>query len=44
MTQEDALFIIRNFLDANWEQFSEFCEEHEESAQEVYEAIGGEPE
>ncbi|AGV99311.1 hypothetical protein PhAPEC5_29 [Escherichia phage vB_EcoP_PhAPEC5] len=41
MSQEDALFIIRNFLDANWEQFSEFCEELGESAEETYEATSG---
>lgn len=37
--------ILRDFLGENWEKFKKFCEPHgEHVANEIYVAIGGDPE
>lgn len=36
--------VIVTFLAENWQQFVNFCEERGEDAEDLYQAIGGEPE
>jgi len=39
---EDHMPLVLDFIAENWDAFVQYCEDHQQNPEEVYEALGGE--